>query len=147
MNQTANQHPQTVVYIVQDNKESIGVAAVSGFFMSSLCVPCSSFCLFGCFKKERSRGDILLATALGTLVYIIVLWILFDLFAVTNCELNERTGMKDGLCEEEAFIFRLAYGIPAGIYSIFFFVFLAFGYRMFRRVDEADEDSTLPVMK
>jgi hypothetical protein len=145
MNQTANQHPQTVVYIVQDNKESIGVAAVSGFFVSLLfCFPCSSLGLFICFKKERSRGAILLATALGTLVYIIVLWYLF---AVLNCELNDRTGMKDGLCEGLAFFLRLAYGIPAGIYSILFFVFLAFGYRMFRRVDEVDEDSTLPVMK
>jgi hypothetical protein len=145
MNQIENQHPQTVVYIVQDNKESVGVAAVSGFFVSLLCVPCSSFCLFGCFKKERSRGAILLATALGTLVYIIVLWILFaQIFWWTT---DDAPKSNDGLSEGLATIFSIGYGIPAGIYSILFFVFLAFGYRMFRRVDEVDEDSTLPVMK
>jgi hypothetical protein len=49
-----------------------------------------------------------------------------------NCELNDATEMKDGLCEGLAFIFRLALGIPAGIYSGFFFVFLWFGFRKFK---------------
>jgi hypothetical protein len=145
MNQKANPPPQTVVYIVQDNKESVGVAAVSGFFMSLLCVPCSSFCLFGCFKKERSRGAILLATALGTLVYIIVLWNLFArMFYWSTYE--EPEPLQDGDLDFSglAKMLSIGYGVPAGIYSIFFFVFLAFGYRMFRRVDE---ESTLPVMK